>query len=224
MRNLVLAALPALMLAGCGGETTPAANETAAAAVPAAFPVGEWEVNSTVERIASTDGSTPAVSATQGDKATRKACVADADELSKLFADEGADCKVTTTCAPGPDQHRLPVQALGRPHHADGQRPLHRRYARRDGRHRQHAQRHGRLHDEHEGHRQALAIARRAERRQRPADRQPAADQDAFPAKARAATERQPARPRGDDRFRALASHRPRPFSMSATPDGWPAS
>ena len=143
------------MLAGCGGETTPAANEAAAAAVPAAFPVGEWEVNSTASsglhrRMEARPRFRPS-----SDKATRKACVADADELSKLFADEGADCKVTTTCAPGPDQHRLPVQALGRPHHADGQRPLHRRYARRDGRHRQHAQRHGRLHDEHEGHRQA---------------------------------------------------------------------
>ena len=99
MRKLVLAALPALMLGACGGESSPTANETAAAPVPAAFPVGEWEVNSTVERIASSDGSTPAGSAKQGDKATRKACVADADQLSKLFADEGADCKVTTTYA-----------------------------------------------------------------------------------------------------------------------------
>lgn len=99
MRKLVWAAAPALMLGACGGESAPPANETATAAVPAAFPVGEWEVSSTVERIASTDGSTPAVSAKEGDKATRKACVADADQLSKLFADEGADCKVTTTYA-----------------------------------------------------------------------------------------------------------------------------
>ena len=99
MRKLILAAVPALVLAACGGESAPATNEAAAAAVPAAFPVGEWEVSSTVERIASTDGSTPAISAKQGDKATRKACVATADELTKLFADEGADCKVTTTYA-----------------------------------------------------------------------------------------------------------------------------
>ena len=52
MRKLVWAAVPALMLGACGGESAPSQNETAAAAVPTAFPVGEWEVTSTVERIA----------------------------------------------------------------------------------------------------------------------------------------------------------------------------
>jgi hypothetical protein len=92
MRILVLAAAPALLLAACGGETGEAANETAAAAVPVAFPVGEWEVTSTVERIGSTDGTTPAIAAKPGDSATRKACVAEASQLSSLFAPEGVQC------------------------------------------------------------------------------------------------------------------------------------
>lgn len=93
MRKLGLTIVPALLLAACGGEAQRAGDEAAAEApVPAAFPVGEWEVTSVVERIGSTDGTTPATSAKQGDSATRKACAATAAELSKLFAPEGADC------------------------------------------------------------------------------------------------------------------------------------
>ncbi len=92
MRKLVLAITPALLLAACGGEAPQADNAAAEAVVPAAFPVGEWEVTSTVESVASTDQSTPAISAKKGDAATRNACVANASELSKLFAPEGAKC------------------------------------------------------------------------------------------------------------------------------------
>lgn len=92
MRKLVTAMVPALLLAACGGGTEPAGNTAETDAVPAAFPVGEWEVTSTVEQISSTDGTTPAIAAKAGDTATRKACVASADELSKLFAPDGADC------------------------------------------------------------------------------------------------------------------------------------
>lgn len=92
MRKLVTAMVPALLLAACGGEPEPTGNTADAGAVPAAFPVGEWEVTSTVERIGSTDGTTPAISAKAGDAATREACVASASELSKLFAPDGADC------------------------------------------------------------------------------------------------------------------------------------
>lgn len=91
MRNLVWAVAPALLLGACG-DSAPEANESAAAAVPAAFPAGEWEVTATVESIASTDQSTPATAAKKGDSATRKVCVADARQLDVLFAPDGADC------------------------------------------------------------------------------------------------------------------------------------
>lgn len=97
MRNLIQAAAPALLLVACGNPE-PATNE-AADAVPAAFPPGEWEVTLSVASIRSTDNSTPAVSAKQGDKATRKACIAAPDDLIKLFTAEGANCTVVTTFA-----------------------------------------------------------------------------------------------------------------------------
>ena len=97
MRKLILAAAPALLLAACGNPE-PAADETAEA-VPAAFPLGEWEVTSSVASIRAVDGAAPASSAKQGDKATRKACIAAPDDLIKLFTAEGANCSVVTTFA-----------------------------------------------------------------------------------------------------------------------------
>lgn len=92
MRKLVMAFGPLLLLAGCGGESETAANEAAEAVVPAAFPVGQWEVTATVESIGSTDGTTPVISAKKGDSTTRKACVADPKQLDMLFAPEGTKC------------------------------------------------------------------------------------------------------------------------------------
>ena len=91
MRKFLVAAAPALLVAACGGDAGEASKE-AEAAVPVDFPVGEWEVTSTVERIGSADGTTPAIAAKPGDSATRKACVADASQLSSLFAPEGVQC------------------------------------------------------------------------------------------------------------------------------------
>ncbi len=84
----MMAFAPALLLAACG-ETE---QKPAEPAVPTAFPTGQWEVTSTVESLASTDKSTPAVAAKVGDTATRKACITDAKDLAALFTSAGAKC------------------------------------------------------------------------------------------------------------------------------------
>ena len=98
MRTVFMIAAPALLLASCGGEAEQG-NNTAEPAVPTAFPVGEWEVTTTVENVAPTDGSTPATSAKVGDTSTRKACIADSDGLIAVFTPEGSDCSAITDYA-----------------------------------------------------------------------------------------------------------------------------
>ena len=98
MRKLILGLVPALVLTACG-EAEQAGDGAAEAVVPAAFPAGEWELTSTVETIGSTDNSTPVIAAKAGDKATRKACVADGKKLDALFVPEDAKCTPLTDYA-----------------------------------------------------------------------------------------------------------------------------
>ena len=99
MRKLAIFIAPAVLVAACGGEAEQAGNGTADAAVPTAFPVGEWEVTTKVESVASTDQSTPATSAKVGDTSTRKACIADSKALIAMFTPEGGDCSPITDYA-----------------------------------------------------------------------------------------------------------------------------
>lgn len=89
-----MALAPLLALAACGAE--PAKEKPAATVKPATFPLGEWEVTSSAESLASTDKTTPETSRKVGDSVVRKACVADAKALQALFAAEGDTCTVQT--------------------------------------------------------------------------------------------------------------------------------
>jgi hypothetical protein len=82
----------ALLLAGCGGET---AQENVAAAPPAKLTPGQYEVTASVSSSRSTDGTTPVVSAKQGDTITSQGCVgADGLPPAELFAAKGDECTV----------------------------------------------------------------------------------------------------------------------------------
>jgi hypothetical protein len=100
MKLMVGAFVPILMLAACGGDDAPAGNAaTDPAAVPGAFPLGEWEATATVEKLTPADREAPATKAREGDKATRKACIAKPDDLAALFTSAGDECTVTTSYA-----------------------------------------------------------------------------------------------------------------------------
>lgn len=82
----------AMMLAACGGEPAAPVKEEAAQALQP----GLYEVSSEVTSLASTDNTTPATKAKQGDKTVIKACVsADGKPAPELFAEaEGDKCEM----------------------------------------------------------------------------------------------------------------------------------
>jgi len=82
----------AMMLAACGGEPAAPVKEEAAQALQP----GLYEVSSEVTSLASTDNTTPATKAKQGDKSVIKACVsADGKPAPELFAEaEGDKCEM----------------------------------------------------------------------------------------------------------------------------------
>ncbi len=94
MKKLIAASLPLFLLAACGGE---APKEEAVGAVPDNLPAGEWEFTSTVEKLASTDGSTPATSRTVGSAETVKACIKDGKDLLNVIPAKGDKCSVSTS-------------------------------------------------------------------------------------------------------------------------------
>ena len=81
----------AMALAACGGEKAAPAEQAAAALQP-----GLYELTSEVTGLSSTDNTTPATTAKQGDKAMIKACVAaDGKPAPELFAEAEADkCEI----------------------------------------------------------------------------------------------------------------------------------
>ncbi len=84
-----LAATTAVTLAGCGGEATkPAATEKAKA-----LTAGEYEISGEVTKLASADQSTPATTATMGEKTVTRACVAADGKLDPaMFIEAGDSC------------------------------------------------------------------------------------------------------------------------------------
>ncbi len=95
MNKMMTAALPLLLLAGCGGEAPK--QEDAAAVVPVSFPAGEWEFTSTVDSVASSDNSTPAYSRKVGSVETTKACIKDGKDLMAVIPTKGDTCTVSTS-------------------------------------------------------------------------------------------------------------------------------
>jgi hypothetical protein len=83
----------ALAIAACGGEKQ---ENAVVEEVPATLAAGLYEVTSEVTALASTDNSTPAIKAKQGDKITAKACVAaDGKPAPELLVDaEGDKCEI----------------------------------------------------------------------------------------------------------------------------------
>jgi hypothetical protein len=78
----------AMMLAACGGEKPAPAKEEAADALKP----GLYELTSEVTGLSSTDKTTPATKAKEGDKMVVKACVAaDGKPAPELFAEDAAD-------------------------------------------------------------------------------------------------------------------------------------
>ena len=90
--KLVATAGLAVVLAGCGGAEQAPPVEKAASALSA----GLYELSSEVTELASTDGSTPAVTLKKGDKSVIKACVAaDNKPAPELLAEvEGDKCEI----------------------------------------------------------------------------------------------------------------------------------
>lgn len=95
MNRMIVAALPLLLVAGCGGEAPK--QEAAAAEVPVSFPAGEWEFTSTVDALASTDQSTPAYGRKVGSSETTKACIKDGKDLMAVIPTKGDTCTVSTS-------------------------------------------------------------------------------------------------------------------------------
>ena len=78
----------AMVLAACGSEPAPPAQEEAADALKP----GLYEVSSEVTALASTDKTTPATKLKVGDKSAIKACVAaDGKPAPELFAEAAGD-------------------------------------------------------------------------------------------------------------------------------------
>jgi hypothetical protein len=92
----IAAALPLLLLAACGGEA-PKQDTAAAAEVPVSFPAGEWEFTSTIEKLQSTDQSTPAIARAVGSSEAIKACIKDGKDLINVFPAKGDTCTVSTS-------------------------------------------------------------------------------------------------------------------------------
>lgn len=93
MRGLLWMA-PLLALAACGGDKAEAPAEPVK---PATLPAGEWEVSSLVERLRSTDNSTPAVALKQGEASTHRACVAaDGTPAPELWLAKGDACTASS--------------------------------------------------------------------------------------------------------------------------------
>jgi hypothetical protein len=94
MKRLIAAGVPLFLLAACGAE---APKEEVVAAVPDSVPAGEWEFTSTVEKLASTDNSTPAFTRAVGSSETVKACIKDGKDLVNVFPTKGDNCTVSTS-------------------------------------------------------------------------------------------------------------------------------
>ena len=78
-------------LAGCGSGEPAAPKQAAAAALSA----GLYEVSSEVTALASTDNSTPATAAKQGEKTSWRACVpVDSKPSPELLAEPGDTCEI----------------------------------------------------------------------------------------------------------------------------------
>jgi len=92
-RKLLCMSGLALALAACGGGKQ---DQAATEEPPANLAAGLYEVTSEVTTLASTDNSTPAIKAKQGDKIVTKACVApDGKPAPALLADaEGDKCEI----------------------------------------------------------------------------------------------------------------------------------
>jgi hypothetical protein len=92
--RLALALAAAALCAGCSGEEPAKKPEK-----PQALQAGQYEVTATTPEIASTDGTTPAVSASAGQGAEPvRGCVADDGALdASLFAFAGETCKETSS-------------------------------------------------------------------------------------------------------------------------------
>ncbi|MDQ3143981.1 MAG: DUF3617 domain-containing protein [Pseudomonadota bacterium] len=77
------------LLAACGSEAPPAAK----AAKAKALTPGEYEVTAEVTKLASADKSTPATTATVGEKTVTRACIAEGGKLDPaMFVDAGDSC------------------------------------------------------------------------------------------------------------------------------------
>lgn len=92
-RKLLYMSGLALVLAACGGGKQ---DQAAVEEAPATLAAGLYEVTSEVTTLASTDNTTPAIKAKQGDKIVTKACVAaDGKPAPALLADaEGDKCEI----------------------------------------------------------------------------------------------------------------------------------
>ena len=78
-------------LAGCGSGEPAAPKQAAAAALSA----GLYEVSSEVTSLSSTDNTTPATAAKQGEKTSWRACVpADSKPSPELLAEPGDKCEL----------------------------------------------------------------------------------------------------------------------------------
>jgi hypothetical protein len=94
MRALVL--LPLLVVAGCGGDGGPQANNgAAAAAAPVSLPAGQWELASEVTAFTKADNGRPKIDTPVGTRAAVSVCVgAGAQAPAELFTEAGYDCSM----------------------------------------------------------------------------------------------------------------------------------
>lgn len=98
MNYRMLALAPLMMLAGCGGE--PAAPAAEDKAPPATFPAGEWETTTLVEKLDSSDKSTPATTYKAKATTVAKVCAAaGAKPDPALFVEKGDKCTATSAYA-----------------------------------------------------------------------------------------------------------------------------
>lgn len=95
MKMLTLACASGIALAGCGGGSQEKEAASAEKA-PATLAAGLYEVTSDVSALQSTDNTTPAITAKEGDKLVTRACVsAEGKPAPQLLADaEGDKCEI----------------------------------------------------------------------------------------------------------------------------------
>lgn len=90
MSRILLAAVPLVVLAACGG--TEVANKGKAKAE--SLQPGQYEVTAEVTAFKAADKGTPKIDTKQGTSTTRSVCVTDPAALpTDLFADEGFACR-----------------------------------------------------------------------------------------------------------------------------------